>query len=439
MTKTLFSIATWAILGWLCGMWLGAATGWGVFSVGLLIMVLVSGIQLSQISRWVKNINAPPPPSVGPWDEILAPIYRTLKRYRADQARLHDTLGSVMAAVEALPDGTVLLNADMELVWCNQTASNHLGLNTLTDRHHNIINIFRVPEFARYARQEEWPSPILIHTHHNGGTRALLINMTRYGPEDFLMVTRDVTQIEKLETMRRDFIANVSHELRTPLTVLAGFLETLQDTPPDALDDAQRAHYLDLMHGQANRMQAIISDLLTLSTLESQPHPDGEPVDMDKIIRTSLDQARALSDGGHEFKTDIDTELRILGSKNELTSAVSNLINNAVHYTPAPGTITVEWKRKPDGSPMFAVTDSGIGIASKDIPRLTERFYRVDHSRSRATGGTGLGLAITRHVALRHDGQLKVDSRLGAGSRFSLVFPSRRIVTADNATETGAL
>lgn len=428
MTKTLISIATWAILGWLAGLWLGAATGWGVFSVGLLIMVLVSGVQLSQISRWVKTINAPPPPSVGPWDEILAPIYRTLKRYRSDQARLHDTLGSVMAAVEALPDGTVLLNADMELVWCNQTASNHLGLNTLTDRHHNIINIFRVPEFARYVRQEEWPSPLLIHTHYNGNTRALLINMTRYGPEDFLLVTRDVTQIEKLETMRRDFIANVSHELRTPLTVLAGFLETLDETPADAVSDEQRAHYLNLMREQANRMQAIISDLLTLSTLESQPQGDGEPLNMTDIIRASLDQARALSAGRHEFKTDIDANLHITGMANELTSAISNLINNAVHYTPPPGTITVEWKRKPDGTALFAVTDTGIGVATKDIPRLTERFYRVDHSRSRATGGTGLGLAITRHVALRHDGELKVDSRLGAGSRFSIVFPARRIV-----------
>lgn len=427
MTKTLITIATWAFLGWLCGLWLGAANGWALFSFGLLIMVLVSGAQLSQISRWIKNINAPPPASIGPWDEILAPIYRSLKRYRNDQARLHESLGGVMAAVEALPDGTILLNANMELIWCNKTASNHLGLNTVTDRHHSISNIFRAPEFTQYVRQSAWPDPILIHTHTDGEERTLLIQMTRYGPDEFLIVTRDVTQMEKLETMRKDFVANVSHELRTPLTVLSGFLETLHDTPREAVSDEQRAHYLSLMLEQAQRMQATVADLLTLSTLESTPHAAGDPLALSTLINASLDQARSISGGQHEFEIDVDTELHVIGVESELASAVSNLITNAVHYTPNNGTITVTWKRKADGTAVFSVKDTGIGIASQDIPRLTERFYRADRGRSRATGGTGLGLAITRHIALRHNAELRVESRLGSGSLFSLHFPAKRI------------
>lgn len=428
MIKTLISIALWAFLGWLCGMWLGAATGWGVFSMGLVLMILVSGMQLSRISRWVKNINDPPPPSVGPWDEILAPIYRALKRYRNDQARLHESLGSVMAAAEALPNGTILLNADMELIWCNTIASNHLGLNTLTDRHHNIINIFRVPEFARYVRQDVWPAPIVIHTHTGGEPRSLMVQMTRYGPDEFMIVTRDVTQVEKLETMRKDFVANVSHELRTPLTVLSGFLETLHDTPRDAVTDEQRAYYLNLMREQALRMQATVADLLTLSALESTPHANGKPIALATLIDASLEQARSISGGNHEFKVDVDTELQVIGVESELTSAVTNLITNAVHYTPNEGTVTVVWKRQTDGTAIFSVKDTGIGIASHDIPRLTERFYRADRGRSRATGGTGLGLAITRHVALRHNAELRTESRLGAGSVFSLRFPAKRVV-----------
>ena len=427
MTKTLFTIAVWAFLGWLCGIWLGAANGWALFSFGLLIMVLVSGAQLTQISRWVKNINNPPPASVGPWDAILAPIYRALKRYRNDQARLHESLGGVMAAVEALPDGTILLNANTELIWCNKTASNHLGLNTVTDRHHNITNVFRAPEFTHYVRQSSWPAPILIQTHTDGEERSLMIQMTRYGPDEFLIVTRDVTQMEKLETMRKDFVANVSHELRTPLTVLSGFLETLHDTPRDAVTDEQRAHYLNLMLEQALRMQATVADLLTLSTLESTPHANGEPLTLATLINASLDQARSISAGKHDFNVDVDPELQVIGVESELTSAVSNLITNAVHYTPSAGSITVVWRRDADGTAIFSVKDTGIGIASHDIPRLTERFYRADRGRSRATGGTGLGLAITRHIALRHNAELRVESRLGTGSLFILRFPAERI------------
>lgn len=433
MTKTLFSIALWALAGGLCGSWLGAATGWGVFSLGLLIMVLVSGAQLSRVAQWVKDIDSPPPPSVGPWDEILAPIYRTLRKNRRELTRLRDGVHGIMRAAEALPDGALTLNAQMELTWCNQIASEHIGLDPLADRHHSIFNIFRVPEFARYARQGNWPAPVLVHTHTGKQARSLLVQMTRYGLGEFLIITRDVTQVEKLETMRKDFVANVSHELRTPLTVLSGFLETLHEAPPDALTPEQRSHYLTLMREQAQRLKATVADLLILSALESTPHAIGKPVPLATLIHDAIEQARRLSAGQHEFQMDVDDDLDIIGVENELSSAVSNLITNAVHYTPSEGTIKVSWRRNLDGAALFSVQDSGIGIASQDIPRLTERFYRADRGRSRITGGTGLGLAITRHVALRHNAELEIDSRLGAGSCFTLTFPASRVQSGNAA------
>lgn len=434
MTKTLFSIALWALLGALCGSWLGAATGWAVFSLGLLIMVLVSGLQLSRVAHWVKDIDNSPPASVGPWDEVLAPIYRRLRKNRRELARLRGGVDGIMRAAEALPDGALTLNAQMELTWCNQIASEHIGLDPKADRHHSIFNIFRVPEFARYARQGSWPAPVLVRTHIGGQRRSLLVQMTRYGLGEFLIITRDVTQVEKLETMRKDFVANVSHELRTPLTVLSGFLETLHETPSDALTEEQRSRYLGLMREQAERLKATVADLLILSALESTPHANGKPVALATVIGDALEQAHSLSAGKHEFQIDVDDGLSVIGVESELRSAVSNLITNAVHYTPSEGTIKVIWQRNADGSASFSVDDSGIGIASQDIPRLTERFYRADQGRSRATGGTGLGLAITRHVALRHSAELGIESRLGAGSCFTLNFPASRVQSRDDAT-----
>lgn len=427
MIKTIITIGLWAALGWLFGSWLGTHAGWGVFSFGLLIMILVSGRQLSQIARWVKNIQDPPPASVGPWDEILAPIYRQLRKDRQEITDLNSHVNGIMLAAEALPDGAITLDEAMNVTWCNQTACEHVGLNLQTDRSHSIFNILREPEFARYARQQSWPGPIMLHTSKDAQEKALLVQLTRYGVGQFLIVTRDVTQVEKLETTRKDFVANVSHELRTPLTVLSGFLETLRDMPAESLSAEQRERYQTLMLEQAQRMEAIVADLLTLSTLESSPHADGEPVGMATIIHTALRQARILSKGQHVFVENIAEDLSIIGIKTELASAVSNLLTNAIRYTPKDGTITVSWYITEDGHACYSVQDTGIGIAAHDIPRLTERFYRVDRGRSRATGGTGLGLAITKHVAMRHNAELTIHSRIGAGSLFSLIFPRSRV------------
>lgn len=427
MRKTLSTVSLAAVVAIALGMWLGASIGWATFALILLMMVLISGNQHQKFQRWVRDLNAPPPPSMGPWDDVLAPIYRKLKQNRIDLQTLNRHLEGIMMAAEALPDGAVTLDQSMNVQWCNQTACQHLGLNLATDRHQSIFNILRSPEFANYAQDNAWEQPLLLHLSQRGRERAVLLQLTPYGLGQFLLVSRDVTQVEKLETTRKDFVANVSHELRTPLTVLLGFLETLRDMPADSLPVEQRVRYEEMMLEQAQHMQAIVSDLLTLSTLESSPTAEATAVPLNCVIEQALHRVQALSNGQHVFVNNVDENLWLEGAETELTSAVGNLLTNAARYTPKDGTITTSWFMNEDGSATFSVQDTGIGIAPQDIPRLTERFYRADKGRSRATGGTGLGLAITRHVVVRHQAELNIKSRYGAGSTFSIHFPKERV------------
>jgi len=427
MRNTLTSIVLWGLLGWLLGMWLSPQAGWIMFSLGLCIMLLARGVQLARIRAWSRDVDAPPPAALGPWDDVLAPVYRKLRGYRQELAARAQQLDDLLLAGQALPDGVITLDADMAVALCNQTACAHLNLNLDTDRGHSIFNILRAPEFLRYAREKRWGEPLTLHLHGAGQEKTLRLQLIAYGKDQGLLLTRDVTQLEKLETVRRDFVANVSHELRTPLTVLAGFLETLDALSPETLSGEERSRYHGLMQQQARRMQALVDDLLTLSALESSPARQGEPVRIVACIHAALQQARILSGGQHVLNEQLDEDLGIVGAPDELTSAISNLLTNAVRYTPAGGTIIVRWQSLPQGGACYRVEDTGIGIASTDIPRLTERFYRVDRSRSRATGGTGLGLAITKHIAMRHDAQLHIQSWLGEGSVFSLEFPAARV------------
>lgn len=427
MRKTLSSVCLIAGAAFILGMWLGPSTGWAIFAIALLIMVLISGRQHQKIKLWVRDLNAAPPVSAGPWDDVLAPIYRKIKQDRINLQTLNYHLDGIMMAAEALPDGAVTLDKTMTIQWCNQTASQHLGLNLATDQHQSIFNILRTPEFAHYAHQKEWEQPLLLHLSQRGRERALLLQLTSYGMGQFLLVSRDVTQVEKLETTRKDFVANVSHELRTPLTVLLGFLETLRDLPTESLPVEQRMRYEQMMLEQAQHMQAIVSDLLTLSTLESSPSAENTAVPLNYVIEQALQRVQALSNGQHDFETHIDDKLWLEGAETELASAVGNLLTNAIRYTPKGGTITTSWFMNDDGSATFSVQDTGIGIAPQDIPRITERFYRADKGRSKATGGTGLGLAITRHVIARHQAELAIQSRYGSGSTFSIHFPKERV------------
>ena len=430
MTKTLLTVLLWAVAGAAIGSWSGPHAGWAIFSLGLLIMVLVSGSQVSRVIRWARDIESAPPPAVGPWDDILSLVYRKLRDDRRHIEQLEFDMQRMLEAAEALPDGAVTLDGQMQLTWCNRSAREHLGLDLSKDVGYSIFNILRAPEFARYARQTDWSEPVQLHVQGEDQTRTLLLQLVNYGVNRYLLVTRDITQLERLETTRKDFVANVSHELRTPLTVLMGFLETLHDFPPDSITGEQRLRYVSLMREQAIRMEAIVSDLLALSTLESSPSMEGEPVDMSALVQKALHQGRMLSRDQHVFVANTDETLMIRGVESELASGVSNLITNAVRYTPTDGTITVSWYRAEDGSAVYSVQDTGIGVSSQDLPRLTERFYRADRGRSRATGGTGLGLAITKHVAMRHNAELKIQSRYGSGSTFSLVFPPSRCLTA---------
>lgn len=428
--RTFFLVALWGIIS-LCMHWLiGPPAGWVVFCAALLFMLFWRSWRLRAVSHWAHHPETAPPASVGPWDDILAPLYRYTRARARDLAEARATMQSMLSAAQALPDGVVTLNEEFHIEWCNRVARHHLSLNLATDRGHNLLNLLRAPEFVAYAQRNEWPEPILVRLTHNGQERVMMMHLAAYASDRRLLITRDVTQIEKLETTRRDFVANVSHELRTPLTVLAGFLETMRDMPEEALDEAQRSHYLAMMHEQALRMQAIVEDLLTLSTLESSPGSDPRAVHAPTLLEKIRLQIEALSSGRHVLHWDIDASLDILGSETEIASAMSNLLTNAVRYTPEGGTITVRWASTADGGARYSVQDTGIGIPAMHIPRLTERFYRVDRGRSRAVGGTGLGLAITKHIALRHEAELTISSEAGKGSTFALEFPPERVAAA---------
>ncbi|MGE8612356.1 MAG: phosphate regulon sensor histidine kinase PhoR [Achromobacter veterisilvae] len=425
--RTLFLIALWAVAASIAQWLIGDPAGWILFSAALSAMLVWRSWRLHLVSRWANNPDSSPPASVGPWDDILAPLYRYTRARARELDETRDTMHGMLAAAQALPDGAVTLNEDFQIDWCNRMARQHLGLRLPADRGHNLLNLLRAPEFVEYAHRPSWPDPILVRLGQNGQERLMMMQLTAYASNQRLLITRDVTQIERLETTRRDFVANVSHELRTPLTVLAGFLETLRDMPSDALPAEQREQYIDMMHEQAQRMQAIVEDLLTLSTLESSPGTDPRAVNISALLQKARQQIEALSGGRHVLEWHIDESLDVLGAETELASALSNLLTNAVRYTPDGGTITVRWEREEDGGARYSVQDTGIGIPARHLPRLTERFYRVDRGRSRAVGGTGLGLAITKHIAMRHDAELLITSEQGKGSVFALRFPPDRV------------
>ncbi len=433
--RTLTLIALWGILSLLLHSVAGSPAGWVLFSAAMMAMVLWRSWRLQRVSAWAHDPDSAPPAGVGPWEDILAPLYRYTRARRRELAEQQETMRSMLAAAQALPDGVVTLNEEFQIEWANRMARRHLVLRLPADRGQNILNLLRAPEFVAYAHRGHWPEPMLIRLGHNGQERVMMMQLAAYGSNRRLLISRDVTQIEKLETTRRDFVANVSHELRTPLTVLAGFLETLQDMPGDALDEAQRTQYMAMMLEQAQRMKAIVEDLLTLSTLESSPESDPLAVDISSLLQTIRQQVEALSAGRHQFHWNIDPSLDILGSATELSSALANLLTNAVRYTPEGGDITITWQGSPEKGARYSVRDTGIGIPARHIPRLTERFYRVDRGRSRAVGGTGLGLAITKHIALRHDAELLIESEPGKGSTFSLQFPSDRITPAEHGAK----
>lgn len=425
VVATLVYLLLAAVLATAVGLLTKTWIGWAAFSAGLAWQLLYHVRNFFLLDAWSRQPKATTElQGGGAWDEVFSRLYR---HERAMQAEIEDARQNTMmlaAAGQALIDGLISLDASGRIEWCNASAEELLGIDRRSDVGQAIGNLVRHPDFVSYLYQGDFAQPLRMCSPLNPEW-ALAIHVVPYGGQRRLVQVRDVTQSERIDEMRRDFVANVSHELRTPLTVLAGFVETLHDLDFEA---EQRRHYLDLMAEQAGRMQRILEELLVLSNLESAPPPPAtERVDMLALTEKLLRDGQALSAGRHRLQLVVEGGGDLLGSEVEINSALSNLVSNAIRYTPEGGMVSLFWRINPAGA-EFAVEDSGIGIDAKHLPRLTERFYRVDRSRSRETGGTGLGLAIVKHALSRHLASLDIQSAPGKGSRFAARFPACRVV-----------
>ena len=395
-----------------------ASIGWIAAAV-FAVLVLYHVHNLRAITRWLERDDSPDPPRMyGDWDRLHALIHRVRRAGGRRESELAEQVARWRNAARALPDGIVILEED-RIVWCNDIGAVHFGIDLARDTGLVFTHLVRIPEFVAYLEGGDFAQPLVLRSPG----RILSVQMIPYGALQSLVLSRDITRFEKLESMRREFVANVSHELRTPLTVVAGFLETLRDE-----GDPQAARrYVDLMSEQSRRMQRLVEDLLTLSSLESSPPPPiDEKVDMAAVVERLGAEARALSAGRHRVEVARESSAGLFGSEKELSSAFGNLVSNAIRYTPEGGTVRLRWKDVDEGA-AFEVEDTGIGIAPEHIPRLTERFYRVDRGRSRDSGGTGLGLAIVKHALARHGATLDITSKPGEGSRFAARFSGPRV------------
>jgi two-component system phosphate regulon sensor histidine kinase PhoR len=385
-------------------------------------------IQLWRLTHWLKQPNPTSVPEAnGPWGMVFISLFRLQRRAEHGRELLSEALSRFQHAGAALPDGVVIMDAYDRIEWCNPLAEDHLGIDLERDRGQQLTYLMRQPTFLEWLSKESYEHPLTLRNARGSGT-TLLFTLVRYGSREKLVVSRDITVIENAERIRRDFVANVSHELRTPITVISGFLETLEDT--EDLDKESLMHAIGLMRSQAERMQHLVEELLSLSRLESDVgEPARDELSVRDFIQLLARETTQLSRGRHRVLVEIEDESILLGSRTELHSAFGNLASNAVRYTPEKGTVTLKWQRTETGG-AFSVKDSGIGIAPEHIPRLTERFYRVDKSRSRDTGGTGLGLSIVQHVLSRHQGYLDIKSTPGSGSEFIAHLPAERLAPA---------
>ena len=409
---------------------------------GVMVWLLINFNRSSRYLDWIRSGDVSKAPKLnGVWGEATDRTRRLLREQIKTLDSSNKRLDDFLAAIQASPNGVILLDANAQIEWCNLTAASHFGLNPTADISQHVGNLVRDPVFAAYFAAGNFVGEVTISGKSNVTSRAsrLAVQIHPYGQGKKLLLSNDVTGREAAEFMRRDFVANVSHEIRTPLTVLNGFVETLQTLD---LDEAERTKYLGLMEQQTQRMQSLVSDLLILSRLEGSPPPLSDIwISADALVTSceleakalKADMAIKLGDAKGTFETienlifEVQPKLELAGSQTELLSAMCNLVNNAIRYTPVEGKISVSLRVSDRGHAVFSVTDTGSGIASEHLPRLTERFYRVDTSRSRESGGTGLGLAIVKHVLLRHGGELQISSAFGKGSTFSFTLPNYRV------------
>jgi two-component system phosphate regulon sensor histidine kinase PhoR len=403
-----------------------AETALLTFSVGITLYLAHHLFWLAKLLAWYKkpDLNSMPLGN-GVWEDVFATIYHEQRRHNRSKIQLSSALDRFRHAASALPDGVVLLDDDNKIEWCNKPAEQQLGLSLKQDLNQPIVYLVRNSEFIQYLKHHVDIDPIKLKSWIESDI-TLEIQLVAFGSNQKLLISRDISQVEKLEHMRRDFIANVSHELRTPLTVVGGFLETLGDM--DGAVPESLKSYFAMMEDQTSRMRLLIEDLLALSQLESgATSPDEVDLDVPSLLNTIFNESKSLSNGRHTITLKADKTLGLVGSSQELHSAFGNLVSNAIRYTPDSGSIAINWEEN-NGQAVFSVTDTGLGIEQQHIDRLTERFYRVDRSRSRETGGTGLGLSIVKHILSRHQGRLEITSEFGKGSTFKAVFPRSRIV-----------
>ncbi|SER50535.1 two-component system, OmpR family, phosphate regulon sensor histidine kinase PhoR [Nitrosomonas sp. Nm51] len=410
------------------GIFAGTLAGLVFFSLSLLWLVIHHTKHLAALEQWLLISDHTPssiPPGSGIWDNIFALLARYVRMQNQSKQLINLELKQLQSVTAAMPDGIVILDERGHIEWCDPVAEKHLGINLELDVGHQITNMVRQRSFVEYLTAGKFNKPLILKQmrHHR---LTLLMQLVSYGDRQKLLISRDITSYERIEAMRRDFIANVSHELRTPLTVVIGYLEVLTADPD--IDEGMRDQALKAMTEQTMRMQHLVEDLLTLSRLENTLNKLSESrVNIAPILHELHREAESLSGGRHTVELNIDSEDQILASREELRSAFSNLISNAIRYTPEGGEIGIRWKVR-DKKGLFIVWDTGVGIESEHIPRLTERFYRVDSSRSRETGGTGLGLAIVKHILNRHQARLKIKSAVGKGSEFCIEFPEKRLI-----------
>jgi two-component system, OmpR family, phosphate regulon sensor histidine kinase PhoR len=429
----------------------GAAGGWwfqghegaiGGLALGALLWFVFDTGRGLRVLHWLRRGEFGWTPRVGGlWGEAADRMRRALVAREREVGAAQQRLQDFLAAIQRSPNGVVLLDAQGRIEWTNDTAAAQFGLDPQRDLQQQIVNLVREPNFTAYYHAADFAQDIVIAAPGSTAARPirLAVRLHPYAEGRLLMLSRDVTAVEQAEVMRRDFVANVSHEIRTPLTVLAGFVETLQHLD---LAAPERARYLEMMGQQAQRMQTLVADLLTLSRLEGSPLPGAtEWTSLRQLLADCERDARSVLHAlGKRVELRVDTapDVEVSGMGSELLSAFSNLVSNAVRYTPEGGVVEVSTKLQEGGRLEFAVRDTGPGIAAEHLPRLTERFYRVDRSRSRESGGTGLGLAIVKHVVQRHGGELKIESQPGAGSRFAIELPAARVRHVEQADTVSA-
>ena len=401
---------------------LGIAAGIAVLAIPL----IYSYINLAHLLKYTvdDSIETMPLPS-GYFEDALSRLQRLVRNLKQRILSVEKQHNRFIEAFQASPNGILMLDDEDQIEWCNAIAERFFGLNFKRDVLQRINFLIRRPEFVQYLYKRQFDESLLLERMGPAANLSLLLQAFPFGGNRHLLLIQDVTDLQKADAMRRDFVANVSHEMRTPITVLMGFLETIQSLE---LDKAQRDQYFDMMMSQAQRMKSLVEDLLTLANLEANSLPAPmQTIQMKTVMALLKNDAEALSQGCHTFNFEIASERNLLGEEREILSAFGNLVSNAIRYTPDVGSISAIWRINEREEGEFAVTDTGPGIASEHLSRLTERFYRVDRSRSRDTGGTGLGLAIVKHIASRHQAQLLIESTPGKGSTFTLRFPKERL------------